>query len=282
MKKKRVRKSNVKQLPAPRGSDVGSHKIMRLPKGAHVEIEPTALIMAAITHKTDMSTIKDLMELRDRINRERAEKEYRAAMAKFQAECPIIVKSTAVLNKDEKTTRYKYAAIDKIIEVVKPILQKHGFSYQIKSETISQPFAGIKAIAIAHHLGGHSEQSEFSTPIDEKAYMTLPQIWLSAQSFARRIAFCNLFGIMTGEADVDGNKIIGNITTGKKEKSEKTTVDEATKKIDSLPDYIKEGFKHLDYTKAKVIYDFCSKFEWNNATIKKEIEKIIAAREGAK
>jgi hypothetical protein len=280
MKKKVIKKSKVKLLPAPKGSDVGKRSIMKLPKGAHVEIEPTALIMQAVTHGASIDMVERLMNMREKIKKEQAEKEYRAAMAKFQAECPIIIKGTSVLNKDG-SVRYKYAQIDKILKEVKSALENNNFSYQIKSELIEKPFEGYKAIVFAHHIGGHFEQSEFSSPYEkfmvENNYMSLQQAYLAAKSFSQRVAFCDVFGIMTGEADVDGNKITD--PKGKKEKSDKTTTEEATKKIIALPDYIKEGFKLLGYTKANLIYDFCSKFEWNHAKIKKEIEKIISANE---
>jgi hypothetical protein len=271
MKKKVARKKSVKMLPAPGGSDT-------LPVGK-IKIEPQAMIMAAVQGNASIDVLERLLKMHERINEKEAESEYREAMAKFQAECPIIVKGTSVLNKGGESVRYKYAQIDAIVKEVKPYLLSNGFSYQIKSEIIDKPFEGVKATAIAHHIGGHSEESSFSSPIDksmaEKGYQTLQQAWLSAQSFSRRVAFCNLFGIMTGESDHDGNK--PKSADSQKQEPSKDTKD----KLAALPEYIASGFKALGYTVKNVI-DFCNRFQWDHNKIKYELDKIANASDTEK
>ena len=283
-------KRNPKQklLPAPAGSR--NLQIQR-----KVELDPQLMIMQAVKSGASVDFLERLLNMSERIQEKQARAAYRDAMAAFQAECPIIVKGTSVLNKDGNSVRYKYAQIDAIVKEVKPFLSKHGFSYQIKSKTIEKPFEGVEATVIAFHVGGHSEESTFPAPIDknmiEKGYMTASQAWLTAQSFSRRIAFCNVFGIMTGENDVDGNtgepksegggskSGIDSLPEFKGDKQKEK--DEAFQKMEALSDYVKNGFRVLGYSQ-KQVYLFCHKFGWEDKKIRFEIEKIIKAKEGSK
>jgi hypothetical protein len=291
-KKKSVRKPAQKLLPAPKGSDVGKHKIMKLPKGAHVEIEPTALIMAAITHKTDMNMIKDLMDLRDRINRERAEKEYNLAMAKFQSECPVVPTKRVGGGK----VNYKYARIDDIVATkdkngvtIAELIGRNGFSYTTTVKILREKEEWmLEGTVHITHSGGHSKDSPFSIPIMKSEYISEQQTFAVANTFAMRYAFKNGFGIITGDLDTDG-KPPSNSGTDKKNKKGKPEVDDgqdkqkdALDKINALSDYVKEGLKHCGYTKLKVVYSFCDKFGWDEKKIMLEINKIEAAREGSK
>ena len=49
--------------------------------------------------------------------------------------------------------------------------------------------------------------STFKVPIDKEGYMNAPQKFASALTFAKRYAFCNAFGILTGDEDDDSNAV---------------------------------------------------------------------------
>jgi len=285
------------QKRKPKSKKIRGRKLLPAPAGGIVqfngiELNPQELLMKAVDRGANIDILEKFLNLSDRVEQKQAEKVFRQAMADFQAECPIIIKGTGVMEKeDKKAIRYKYAKIDAIVKVVKPYLQKHGFSYRITSETIEKPFIGIKATVIANHVGGFSESSTFSTPYMDSKYMSTAQSWLTAQSFARRIAFCNEFGIMTGEDDLDGNNpgeekkekagiknLPGqeNLSEKEKEKIRK----EGLKKMNELPDYVKQGFGILKYTE-KQIYLFCEKFQWDHKKIRFEIDRIVHAIEGS-
>jgi ERF superfamily len=55
------------------------------------------------------------------------------------------------------------------------------------------------------HINGHSETARFEVPIDKEAYMNSQQQYGSASTFSKRYAFCNAFGILTGDEDTDAN-----------------------------------------------------------------------------
>jgi hypothetical protein len=66
---------------------------------------------------------------------------------------------------------------------------------------------GVTVIVTACHIAGHKEDTEFTAPIQADAYMSEPQKWASAMTYAKRYAFCNAFGILTGDEDTDAGEM---------------------------------------------------------------------------
>ncbi|MDD5110852.1 MAG: ERF family protein [Patescibacteria group bacterium] len=163
------------------------------------QTSPEVLIAQAIEKGTPVETMERLLAMRRELRAEQAKEAYDRAMSAFQTECPTIEKTKKVLNKD-KSVRYSYAPIDKIVEQVRPLLQKHGFSYTIDAP-VEHGF--VTAICKVTHELGHSVTSSFKIPIDKDSYMTAPQKFASALTFGKRYAFCNAFGILTGDEDDD-------------------------------------------------------------------------------
>ena len=181
------------------------------------EMTPQTLISQAITQGVNVETMEKLMNLQDRWESKQAKKAFDEAMAKFQSLCPTIKKDKAVNNKPEKGggVRYKFAPLDSIVSQVKRILQECGFSYTIQAEMNGNL---VTAICKVTHSMGHSQESSFQVPTDPEAYMNAQQKFGAALTFAKRYAFCNAFGIMTGDEDVDANAVTsaGAVTSGKK------------------------------------------------------------------
>lgn len=155
----------------------------------------------AIEKQGAAETLERLMAIRREMNAEAAKRAFDMALTQFQAECPVINKSKAVMNKDGRSVRYHFAPLDSIVKQVRPLLDKHGFSYRITTATKDNK---VKVICIASHTGGHAESSEFESPIDPQAFMNEQQKFAAALTYAKRYAFCNAFGILTGDEDLDG------------------------------------------------------------------------------
>jgi hypothetical protein len=234
-----------------------------------VDINPQALIAAAIEKNVPIEMMEKLLSMRERLRAEAAEMAYREAMAKFQSECPIIPKRKEVFDRQGKL-RYRYAPIDDIISTVKPSISKYGFSYTTKTEQVETPRPGIQATVIISHVAGHSEQSAFFAEINVEAYMTQPQKWASASTFAKRYAFCNGFGIMTGDDDNDANETEDEQKEDQAEKAKQAAID----RLVSLPDNVKKGFEILGY-KVKAAWSFCEARSWNHEKIMADINKIV-------
>lgn len=165
-----------------------------------IQDEATLLISQAIDKNVPVETMERLLAMRRELKAEKAKEEYDLAMAEFQAECPVIQKTKKVFEKDRKTVRYQYAPLESVIEQVKELLAKHGFSYSINT---IQDEKMLGVICKATHKSGHSEQTTFSVPIGTEGYMSDVQKYGARLTFAKRYAFCNAFGILTGDEDTD-------------------------------------------------------------------------------
>lgn len=183
-------------------------------------VDPGMLIAKAIEKGLPVETMEKLLAMRRELRAEAARDDYFIALAKFQKMCPVIIKTQSVYDGNGKL-RYRYAPLDSIVAQVKDDLEVCGFSYQIKTKQTETLFT---AICESHHVSGHSESTNFTVPIDPKGYMNAAQKVATAQTYAKRYAFNNAFGIMTGDEDTDGNGLEDS-----KVKAEATKKDAAEK-----------------------------------------------------
>lgn len=163
-----------------------------------------ALISQGIDKGLSVDTMERLLAMRRELKAEFAKEAFDRSMAAFQSECPIIGKSKAVNFTSKRTgskTSYSYAPLDEIIKQVKPLLQRHGFSYSFDTQTNGMV---TNFCTVTHELG-HSKTNKFEVPIDKEAYMNEQQKFGSANTFGKRYAFLNAFGILTGDEDDDSN-----------------------------------------------------------------------------
>lgn len=170
------------------------------------EIEPVRseatqieqLISMAIQNNVDLDKIERIIAMRDKFKAEQARDAFNTAMANFQAICPTIEKKKEAKN-DQGKTLYSYAPLDSIVSQVKELLGANGFSYAIRVET---GIDHVKVTCVVKHTMGHSEESVFDIPLSSKTgIMSAPQQVAATTTFAKRYAFLNAFGIMTGDED---------------------------------------------------------------------------------
>lgn len=159
-----------------------------------------ALISQAISQNVPVETMERLLAMRRELKAERAKEEYDRAMAAFQADCPTI-KKTREVKTDSGKVAYRYAPIESIVFQVKEALKTHGFSYTTGMELKE---AGVLVTVKVTHQAGHSEQTSMEVPFGSKTnIMSQSQVAAAATTFAKRYAFCNAFGILTGDEDND-------------------------------------------------------------------------------
>lgn len=191
---------------------------------------PERLISQAIENKTDVQTMERLLAMRTQLKAEQAKEAYDIAMSKFQGECPVIKKIKAGGQTNSGIIAYYYAPLDAIVEQTRALIEKNGFSYSFKSETTEK---GINVTCIITHNSGHSETTNISVPFGKAtSVMSQPQVVMSAMTFAKRYAFCNGFGILTGDEDNDGQT--GQKEEGKKEVKEEKKTEQKTEVIDII------------------------------------------------
>jgi hypothetical protein len=234
-----------------------------------------ALIARAIDQNVPVETMEKLLAMRRELKSEFAKQEFDKSMAKFQSECPIIEKKDSA---GSSSFNYKYASLDHIVGQVKGILAKNGFSYTFDTKKEN---GALITYCHVKHKDGHFETSQFEIAIDTGSRMNISQKDGAASTYGKRYAFCNAFGILTGDEDTDaaqpitkptqtinpaGEYVKPQITTtapiqmiAEEQKrniilllaQKGRTVETLNKKIQSL--YKKESYEELTFQEANVV-----------------------------
>lgn len=169
--------------------------------------EVSTFISQAIEKNISPEAMEKLFALYEKVKIEKAKEGFVVALTEFQKAIPIIKKTKQVMNKDGLTVRYSYAPIDSVIEQIRKPLADNGFSYTWDSSREEQH---IKVVCKLTHLLGHTEKSSFDVPIVESNFMSSPQSYATAQSFAKRYTLLNVLGIGTAEDDNDNQDMISD------------------------------------------------------------------------
>jgi len=163
----------------------------------HEKNEVDTLLTLAIVEKVPVETLEKLIALQKDVKAELARDEFNKAMSKFQGECPVIEKAKQAM--DGSKLLYKYAGLDTIVGQVRKYLTNNGLSYTMDVKAKKE---SVKVTCTAKHVAGHTEQSSFEIPLANKTgIMSAPQQVAATATFAKRYAFCDVFGIMTGSED---------------------------------------------------------------------------------
>lgn len=239
-------------------------QIITLPQTRIVAINPEELIARAIDQNLPVETMERLLKMRKELKAEAAKEAFDEDMATLQGELPTIKKTKEVRTNAGKKA-YSYAPLESIIEQTKNLIKQHNFSYMIKTETMKDEkslIVGVKSTCIVKHKFGHSEESQMEVPLGNKTdIMSQSQVVAAASTFSKRYAFCNAFGIMTGDEDTDGATPPTN--TDKKLESTENLSDfdkavkliKQNKNIDYLIEYdekMSKGKKFSDEEKTKL------------------------------
>ena len=150
-----------------------------------------------------VAALEKLVALKERVDDRNASHEFSAALAKFQQECPAIEKTSTVDFTGRSSgvrVRYTFASLEKIVEVVRPILTKNDLSFNWDSEETDK---GIKVVCKLYHSNGHMRPATFSCPAESKAGMSRQQGQAAALTFARRQSLVQVLGLTTTEPDTD-------------------------------------------------------------------------------
>jgi hypothetical protein len=151
------------------------------------------------------------------------------ALANFQQECPVIHKGTQGYG-------YSYADLPKILEVINPILRKHGLGF-------TQAINGNDIETVVFHVeSGETITSKTAIPqgVQLKG-MNDFQVLGSAITYLRRYSISSLLGIVT-DKDTDAS--------GEQEAPKKPAID--TKRLSKAIEAIAEG----KYTKEELLNNF--------------------------
>lgn len=163
---------------------------------------PFTLLERAMDKGVDADTLAKLTELYERWQTNRAAEEFGRALAKFQAECPPVVKRREVMNKGGGV-RYTFAGFEDVMLVARPHLIAAGIAVSFSAPKVD---AGLFAMICRVQVGSHAEDRPFTAPMPNLAevakamYLTEPQAFGLVLSYYKRYSFCAALNVVvTGE-----------------------------------------------------------------------------------
>lgn len=191
--------------PAPENSQA----IVQSPK------TPMELLQWAVTNGANVDQLGKLMEYQLRWQAEEARLAWIRDMEAFKAECPEIIRTKVVKQtaKEGKTApQYSHAELDKICDVVIPLLRKHNFTHGWKSECGAN---GVTVTClIRHNLGHVDEQTSLTGPPDVSGGKNAIQAIGSSTYYLERYTLLAALGLAPKNQDTDG--VVPGIPTGRR------------------------------------------------------------------
>jgi hypothetical protein len=165
--------------------------------------ETGKLLALGIEKNLDVDKLKALMDLRDREDRRRAERDFEDHFALMQKDYIPAFKS-----KDVKTLAggiaYSYCPLPLILSVYAPILARHGFSYRWEEDEIDGKSEKKETCFLSGY--GFTRQASISLPYGEQnKLINSIQARGVTSEYGRRYTFMNVTGcIVADEMDTDG------------------------------------------------------------------------------
>lgn len=170
-----------------------------------------AVISRAATDPTcDIDKLERLMAMHERMQARDAEAEFNAAMAAMQSDIPSIAERGAIVVNGQK--RSDYATFEDINDVIKPIMQTHGFAITFKVENVP---TGLSVTGILMHRAGHRESTTMLLPLDTSGSKNAVQAVGSSTSYGKRYVMSALLNLTTRGEDDDGHAAVptANVTS---------------------------------------------------------------------
>lgn len=168
--------------------------------------EISAILRFAIESKVPVETIEKLVQLKERMEDRSAAQEFCVAMARFQADCPAIKKTSkaSITTNSGSQYGYSYAELDEIAATTRPILTRYGLSYTWDSAVEGDK---LTCTCTVRHIAGHSQAAKFVLPTTTKSGMSDQQKVAAALTYARRQSLIQALGLTTTDADTDGPRV---------------------------------------------------------------------------
>lgn len=161
----------------------------------------TQIVQMAANKDLDVAKLEKLIEMQERVTKSQAVAAFNAAFSEMQGELPTITERGEIMVNGQ--LRSRYAKYEDIIEVIRPILKKHGFAIRHRNETAANGMQVI--VGILTHKAGHAEEDRFECAPDKSGGKADIQANGSTRSYGQRYTTVSLCGIVTKGQDNDGN-----------------------------------------------------------------------------
>jgi hypothetical protein len=169
---------------------------------AIARLDPQELIKRAVESNAGIDTLERLVALAERSQAWSARQAYNRAIVEFQRRCPPIKKTSTATIGDRFS--FKYAALDDVMAVIRPILSDLGLSPSWRQAKPSGP-ATVAVYCRITHDGGHWEESPEPTqmPYRTEGRLSPGQVVSAATSYAQRLSLMGMLGIVPEGEDID-------------------------------------------------------------------------------
>jgi len=161
-----------------------------------VKREENALTpMQMIAQCDDPQKLEMLMDLQERWQQNQARERFGHALAEFQGECRAIKKGKSYSVRGGKIS---YASIDDIMQVIQPLLTKHGLSvnYTVESDN------GKDYVVCEVRHGAYKEIKRVPLVLPGNANNNAQNMGM-ALTYAKRYALCMALGLTITDEDTD-------------------------------------------------------------------------------
>lgn len=177
-----------------------STQVIERQESAVIAVTESATILqviqrAAADPQCDIEKMERLMAMHERMQSRNAETEFNAAMARMQIELP------SIAERGKGHGAIRYATLEDINDVVKPIMKEHGFAISFRVDHEPQQ---IRVTGVLMHQAGHREQTTMALPIDTSGSKNAVQAVGSSVSYGKRYVMSALLNITTRGEDDDG------------------------------------------------------------------------------
>jgi hypothetical protein len=143
----------------------------------------------------DLDRVERFLTMARELRAEQAEVAFNADLALLQAEIPKIDQTGYNTN-----TKSSYAKAADVMEPLRPVLSRRGFSIVFKTQTTKD---SVTVVATLRHHNGHKEENEVTLPIDTGPGRNTVQAIGSSLEYASRYAVNKLLNITSRKNDAD-------------------------------------------------------------------------------
>jgi hypothetical protein len=161
----------------------------------------SVIAQAVVDPRMDVAKMERLLAMHERISAEQKKTAYMDAMSRLQAKLPQIEKSGRIEVKG--ALRSKYAKIEDIDVVIRPLLAEEGFSCSFNEE--STDGKAFRISCTMSHREGHTDTKTITLPLDASDYRSSVQSRGSTQSYGRRQLLKMHLNLIEKDEDTDGN-----------------------------------------------------------------------------
>ena len=251
-------------------------------KNVSKEANSYDILMRAIELNVDLDAFEKLVNLVEKVQIDKAKREFYEAFAKFQSQVPPILKSSEV-NMGAGRPRYNYASLyDIISKIQKPLGDNHlSYRWDVKNDDVM-----IEVTCILSHKGGYELQTSIAAPRDSSPGKSTVQAIASTITYLKRYTLISLLGIGTADPDDDAVSTIPDnqkIIDKKEDKSD--LLAEIKDKLDHCNDeetVKKIWSKYQKYSNDAEILNLFRDWRKKQKELKKDVEQNLENKNNKK